>query len=100
MGSRDAVILGYDAVSALGLDLEEQWQAALSGAGGIGPLTRFPLPDDFPVTIAGQVPDIDDELVTGKQYPFLSAREQAAWRTGSLELAGVSVFHAHRGPGP
>ena len=94
MGSRDAVILGYDAVSALGLDLEEQWQAALSGAGGIGPLTRFPLPDDFPVTIAGQVPDIDDELVTGKQYPFLSAREQAAWSSPVFRYSMLTVARA------
>jgi len=94
MGSRDAVILGYDAVSALGLDLEEQWQAALSGAGGIGPLTRFPLPDDFPVTIAGQVPDIDDELVTGKQYSFLSAREQAAWSSPVFRYSMLTVARA------
>ena len=74
MNGKNAVIVGYDAISPLGSDLDLQWQQALEGGSGIGPLTRFSLREDFPVRIAGQMPDIDH-----LPYPFLAARHQAAW---------------------
>jgi len=74
--NRQAVVVGYDAVSPLGNDLETQWQRALAGESGIGPLTRFPLPPDFPVHIAGQIPEL-----TERPYPFLSPRHLAAWHS-------------------
>ena len=43
MNNKTAVIIGYDAVSPLGIDLEEQWHMAIKGESEIGPLTRFPL---------------------------------------------------------
>ena len=89
MGGKDAVIIGYDAISPLGSDLKGQWQKALEGRSGIGKLTRFPLPDDFPVHIAGQVPDIDQE-----DYPFLSARHQAAWSSPIFKYSMLSVVRA------
>lgn len=89
MGSKDAVIIGYDAISPLGSDLDVQWTRALAGKSGIGPLTRFPLADDFPVRIAGQVPDIDDE-----KYPFLSARHQASWSSPVFKYGMLSVARA------
>jgi 3-oxoacyl-[acyl-carrier-protein] synthase II len=89
MGLKDAVIVGYDAISPLGHDLESQWQQALSGKSGIGPLTRFPLSDDFPVRIAGQVPSIDDA-----DYPFLSARHQAAWSSPVFKYSMLTVARA------
>jgi 3-oxoacyl-[acyl-carrier-protein] synthase II len=89
MGGKDAVIVGYDAISPLGIDLQKQWQQALAGKSGIGPLTRFHLPDNFPVHIAGQVPDIDDE-----DYPFLSARHQAAWSSPVFKYSMLSVARA------
>ena len=89
MGLKDAVIVGYDAISPLGSDLESQWQQALSGKSGIGPLTRFPLSDDFPVRIAGQVPAIDN-----LDYPFLSARHQAAWSSPVFKYSMLTVARA------
>lgn len=89
MGGKDAVIVGYDAISPLGSDLQKQWQLALQGKSGIGPLTRFQLPDNFPVHIAGQVPDIDDE-----DFPFLSARHQAAWSSPVFKYSMLSVARA------
>jgi 3-oxoacyl-[acyl-carrier-protein] synthase II len=89
MGGKDAVIVGYDAISPLGSELQKQWQNALQGKSGIGPLTRFQLPDNFPVHIAGQVPDIDDE-----DYPFLSARHQAAWSSPVFKYSMLSVARA------
>jgi len=89
MGLKDAVIVGYDAISPLGNDLEGQWQQALAGKSGIGPLTRFPLSDDFPVRIAGQVPSIDH-----LDYPFLSARHQAAWSSPVFKYSMLTVARA------
>ena len=74
MALKKAVILGYDAVSSLGTDLDTQWQRAVQGESGIAGLTRFPLTTNFPVRVAGEVGDIDV-----RPYPFLQPREMAHW---------------------
>lgn len=89
MGLRDVVVVGYDAISPLGEHLDEQWQRAAAGQSGIGSLTRFALPDGFPVRIAGQVPDIGTA-----DYPFLSARHQAAWSSPVFKYALLTVTRA------
>jgi len=89
MGPKDAVIVGYDAISPLGSELQDAWRKALDGTSGVGPLTRFPLPADFPVHIAGQVPDIDQ-----LNYPFLSARHQAAWSSPVFKYSLLTVTRA------
>jgi 3-oxoacyl-[acyl-carrier-protein] synthase II len=68
------VVLGYDAISPLGATMGEQWENAERGHSGIGPLTRFPLPDEFPVRIAGQAPDLPD-----RAFPCMSPRELGHW---------------------
>jgi len=83
------VIIGFDAISPLGLDLDQQWQAALEGKSGIGPLTRFRIAADFPVRIAGQVADIDH-----LPYPYLKPREQAKWTSPIFKYALLSVQRA------
>ncbi|MBW2709398.1 MAG: beta-ketoacyl-[acyl-carrier-protein] synthase family protein [Deltaproteobacteria bacterium] len=85
---KDAVILGYDAVSPLGTDLETQWDRAAGGESGIGPLTRFPMTDAFPVRIAGEVGEWDRS-----PYPFLSPRKLAQWTSPIFEHA---MLVAHR----
>jgi 3-oxoacyl-[acyl-carrier-protein] synthase II len=82
------VILGYDAVSPLGVDLDTQWECAVRGESGIGLLTRFPLRQGFPVKIAGQVEDIDDNA-----YPFLASRDMALWTSPVFKHA---MLVAHR----
>jgi len=88
------VIIGFDAVSPLGLDLAGQWRAAMDGSSGIGPLTRFHLPDNFPVRIAGQVPDIDH-----LPYPYLKPREQARWTSPIFKYALLTVQRALKASG-
>jgi 3-oxoacyl-[acyl-carrier-protein] synthase II len=88
-GARDVVVIGWDCISPLGLDLEEQWRRALAGESGVGPLTRFPLDDDFPVRIAGQAPDIDH-----LDSPFLTARHLAAWTSPVFRYAMLTVARA------
>ena len=92
--SEKTVILGYDAVSSLGTDLETQWQRAVRGECGIGPLTRFPLTADFPVRVAGQVDDVDI-----KPYPFLQPREMAHWTSPIFKYALLVVHRAMKRSG-
>lgn len=80
------VIIGYDAVSPLGVDLTAQWQNALAGKSGVTELTRFGFTEDFPVRIAGQAPDIDD-----LPYPFLTPRERARWPSPIFKYALLTV---------
>jgi 3-oxoacyl-[acyl-carrier-protein] synthase II len=86
---RNAVIVGYDAVSPLGTDMAAQWERAVRGQSGIGTLTRFALNDDFPVRVAGQVPDIDIA-----PYPFLSPRSLALWPSPIFKYALLVVHRA------
>ena len=87
--SRKAVILGYDAVSPLGTDMETQWNRAVKGESGIGYLTRFPVQEGFPVHIAGQVEDIDTT-----PYPFLSPRNLAHWTSPIFKYAMLVVHRS------
>lgn len=89
MNRNAAVIIGYDAISPLGIDLDTQWQNALAGKSGIGPLTRIQPGPTFPVKAAGQVEDIDH-----LGYPFLSAREQARWISPVFKYALLTTERA------
>lgn len=84
-----AVILGYDCVSSLGTNLAEQWRRAAKGECGIAPLTRFACADDFPVRVAGQVPEIDVQ-----PYLFLHPREMAHWTSPIFKYALLVVHRA------
>ncbi|MCK4847058.1 MAG: beta-ketoacyl-ACP synthase II, partial [Deltaproteobacteria bacterium] len=59
---RRVVITGLGMVSPIGTSVEESWKNALAGKSGIREITRFPI-DDFPVRIAGEVPDFDSSDV-------------------------------------
>ena len=89
MDAKKAVILGYDAVSSLGTDLETQWQRAIQGECGIANLTRFPLGADFPVRVAGEVAEVDVH-----PYPFLHSREMAHWTSPIFKYALLVVHRA------
>ncbi|MBI9083736.1 MAG: beta-ketoacyl-[acyl-carrier-protein] synthase family protein [Desulfobacterales bacterium] len=89
MDEKNAVIVGIDAVSPLGIELEAQWHRAVAGESGIGELTRFALPEDFPVKIAGQVDGIDH-----LPFPFLSPREQARWTSPLFKYAMLTAQRA------
>jgi 3-oxoacyl-[acyl-carrier-protein] synthase II len=89
MSPREKVVVGYDAVSPLGTDMETQWLRAARGESGIRELTRFALTDSFPVRIAGEVDEIDSA-----PYPFLSPRELAAWPSPIFKYAMLVVHRA------
>jgi 3-oxoacyl-[acyl-carrier-protein] synthase II len=94
MEAKRTVILGYDAVSPLGVDLPEQWQRAIRGESGIGRLTRFPIRKNFPVLVAGEVGEIDDAL-----YAFLRPRALAQWRSPIFKYAMLTVHRALKNSG-
>lgn len=89
MNPRNAVIIGYDAVSPLGIDLETQWTRAKRGESGIDDLTRFLVKKGFPVTVAGQVEDLDVS-----PYPFLSPRNLAHWTSPIFKYAMLVVHRS------
>lgn len=89
MSSKRAVIVGYDAVSPLGTEMDAQWAKASRGESGISGLTRFAPAGDFPVRVAGEV----DEVDTGP-YPFLSPRKMALWPSPIFKYAMLVVHRA------
>ena len=89
MSLKKHVVVGYDAVSPLGTDLDRQWNRAVRGESGIGRLTRFPTAPDFPVRVAGEVAEID-----AAPYPFLSPRSLALWPSPLFKYALLVVHRA------
>jgi len=89
MGLKKTVIVGYDAVSSLGAQLDAQWRQAVAGQSGIGRLTRFPLNENFPVRVAGEVEEIDPG-----PFPFLQPREMAHWTSPIFKYALLVVHRA------
>ncbi len=89
MDKKTAVIIGYDAISPLGLDLDQQWNRAVKGESGIDRLTRFPLRKDFPVLVSGQVAEIENT-----SYSFLKPRALAQWKSPIFKYAMLTVQRA------
>jgi 3-oxoacyl-[acyl-carrier-protein] synthase II len=54
------VITGLGALTPIGLNVDEYWQALIAGKNGIGPITLFD-PTLFPVKIAAEVKGFDAE---------------------------------------
>ncbi len=73
----------------MGTDLKTQWDGVCRGQSGVGPLTRFAFDENFPVRIAGQVPEIDTD-----PYPFLKPREIANWKSPIFKHALLVVHRA------
>ncbi len=60
------VITGLGAVTPLGLNVDDYWQALLGGKSGIGPITRFDA-SNHSSKIAGEVKDFDSTLYLDKK---------------------------------
>ena len=56
--NRRVVVTGYGAVSCVGNNADDMWEAVVAGKCGIGPITHFD-PTDFKCKIAGEVRDLD-----------------------------------------
>ena len=58
MELKRVVVTGMGAVSPLGNSVKENWEKAINGVSGIGPLTRVNA-DEFPAKVAGEVKDFE-----------------------------------------
>lgn len=58
------VITGMGMISPLGCGVKAVWERLLEGRSGIAPITRFD-GGDLPITIAGQVPTLDEDGEAG-----------------------------------
>ncbi|MBM4291392.1 MAG: beta-ketoacyl-ACP synthase II [Deltaproteobacteria bacterium] len=63
---RRVVITGLGLVTPLGVGVEENWAALMAGRSGVRRISRFD-PAEFPVQIAGEVPDFDPHRWVGKK---------------------------------
>lgn len=66
MSVRRVVVTGLGAISPLGVGVERTWRDVVEGVSGIRRITRFD-PTDFPVQIAGEVPDFNPEAFIEKK---------------------------------
>ena len=70
------VITGMGMISPLGCGVKEVWDRLTAGRSGIGPIDRFEIPD-FPITIAGLVPDREQDPEAGfNPDDIISAKER------------------------
>jgi len=64
--ARRVVVTGIGLVTPLGVGVEENWQGAIHGKSGIGPITRFDV-KELPTRIAGEVKGFDPERFLDKK---------------------------------
>ena len=63
---RRVVITGLGLVTPLGVGVEENWSSLMAGRSGVRRISRFD-PAEFPVQIAGEVPDFDPHRWVNKK---------------------------------
>ncbi len=91
---KKAVITGLNVISALGLDIEENWKNCMTGKSGVGPITMFD-PAGLETRIAAEVPASFDEYSSGMIKKRLAqqmtrvTRMAYACAIGAVERAGI-----------
>ena len=100
MTRRRVVVTGLGAVSPLGLDVASNWDAAMNGRSGLGPITRFDA-SDLSTRIAGEVRGFDPaDWMPAKDVKKMDvfAHYGVAAGVQALRDAGLSFHpeHGHR----
>lgn len=89
-----AVITGLNVISALGLDIEENWKNCVSGKSGVGPITLFD-PSNLETRIAAELPASFDEHSSGVIKKRLAQQMTRVTRMaytcaiGAVERSGI-----------
>lgn len=86
----DVVLTGLGVVAPTGCDLHEFWAAALAGASGIGPISRFD-PARYPVRRAGEVRGFDPGDVIDPRVRV----QTDLWTQFALVATRQALDHAH-----
>ncbi|MCP4488563.1 MAG: beta-ketoacyl-ACP synthase II [Gammaproteobacteria bacterium] len=73
--SEKIVITGMGIVSPLGCGIDQVWQRLVAGKSGIGIIDRFDV-DDFPIQIAGLVPNHEQDQVAGLNPETIVERKE------------------------
>ncbi|MCP3686913.1 MAG: beta-ketoacyl-ACP synthase II, partial [Gammaproteobacteria bacterium] len=73
--SEKIVITGMGIVSPLGCGIDQVWQRLIAGESGIGLIDRFAV-DEFPVQIAGLVPDYEQDQAAGLNPEAIIGRKE------------------------
>lgn len=91
--SREIVITGYDMLTPLGTQMEEQWDAFAAGRSGVGAVTRYQVGESDPVRVAGEVPPVDFTV-----FDFWNERDEANWFSPvifhSMAVAQRALVHS------
>ena len=105
MSGRKVVVTGLGAVSPIASELDAFWEGIKNGKSGIGPVQQVEDIDQYPVTIGGEVRDLDierfvDKKDARKMDPFsifgvaasALAIEDAGLNTDAIDLERVGVI--------
>jgi beta-ketoacyl-acyl-carrier-protein synthase II len=105
MSRRKVVVTGLGVVSPVASELNRFWEGIKNGESGIGPVENMPDIDQYPVTIGGEVRDLDvekyiDKKEARKMDPFsvygvaasIMAVEDSGLNPAELDLERVGVI--------
>ncbi|MBI5682036.1 MAG: beta-ketoacyl-ACP synthase II [Deltaproteobacteria bacterium] len=90
---RRVVVTGLGIVSPLGIGVDKAWDSVISGKSGIRHITRFDIPN-FPVRIAGEVPDFNpEEFIEKKEVKKMDTFIQYALAAGIMAAkdSGIEI---------
>jgi 3-oxoacyl-[acyl-carrier-protein] synthase II len=93
------VITGYGCVSALGNNVKTTWKNILDGKSGAGPITQFPITEEFSSRIGAEVKDFDPvELFGRKEARRMDRYTQFALASSqqALDASGLSITDENR----
>ncbi len=94
VSERRVVVTGIGLVSPLGVGTDANWQAALAGKSGIGPITRFDTAR-YATRIAGEIPDFDPlRFIDRKEVRKMDRFIQYALAAADLAVADSGLASA------
>jgi 3-oxoacyl-[acyl-carrier-protein] synthase II len=88
------VVTGIGMVTPVGVGTDESWNSLIEGKSGVGPITSFPITDEYPTRIAAEVKGFDPTAFMEKKklkevarfIPFSLAATHMALQESGLEL--------------